>query len=524
MTAKFERREFLKLVAGAAAAFSVHRLSGSESAARRLPNIVYIIADDMGYGDVSILNEKSKIPTPNIDRIGREGIVFTDAHSGSAVCTPTRYGVLTGRYAWRTRLKGGVLGGYSPPLIEEGRMTVASFLKKHGYNTAAFGKWHLGMDLPLKKEDPKGKTSGRRRITADRVDWRARIGRSPITNGFDYFFGISASLDMAPYIFIENDRFVGECTRTQPKLKHVRRGPIAPDFKFEEVLPEITRRTVKYIEKQKPGKPFFVYMALTAPHTPLVPSKRFQGRNKLGIYGDFCEEVDWSVGEVLKALDRKELKDNTLVVFTSDNGCAPYIGVKELEAKGHYPSYIFRGYKADIFEGGHRIPFLARWPGKIKPGGSSAQTICLTDLLATCAAITGDKLPDNAGEDSYDILPALLGRDGGKPIREATVHHSINGSFSIRRGKWKLELCPGSGGWGFPRPREARKMNLPPIQLYDLSKDIAERKNVYDKHPEVVRELKALLRKYVLEGRSTPGKPQPYVKRKNWPRWMHTKS
>ncbi len=494
----------------------------------KLPNIVFILSDDMGYGDVGILNKRDhKIPTPNIDRIGREGMIFTDAHSGSAVCTPTRYGVLTGRYAWRTRLKRGVLSGYSKHLIESGRLTVPALLKNYGYNTAGFGKWHLGMDFPHKD---------------GKVDWHGQIKYSPVTNGFDYFYGISASLDMPPYIYIENNHFVGECTRQFPGMTHCRKGPITDYFKFEEALPTITDKTVGYIKQQTANKPFFVYMALTAPHTPLVPSKPFKGKNPLGAYGDFCEEVDYIVGRVLNALDEKGFADNTLVIFTSDNGCAPYIGVKALEAKGHYPSYIYRGYKSDIFEGGHRIPFLARWPGHIKAGSINGEVICLTDLMATCAAIVGAKLPDNAGEDSYNILPALLDQhkqitetkkrismiikstanSTGAPIREATVHHSINGSFAIRQGKWKLEMCPGSGGWGYPKPNVAKRLHLPPVQLYDMTLDVRERKNVYKQHPDVVKRLKKLLASYILKGRSTPGKPQPYINPSHWPQidWM----
>ncbi len=482
------------------------------------PNIIYILADDMGYGDVSILNKRDqKIPTPNIDRLGKEGMIFTDAHSGSAVCTPTRYGILTGRYAWRTRLKGGVLYGYDHHLIETGRMTVASQLKKHGYTTAAFGKWHLGMDYPPKKgvvQKSNDKTT--------EIDWRGNIKNGPVSNGFDEFFGITASLDMDPYIYIHNDRFVGEATEFSPKKSHCRAGPIAPGFKMEEVLPTITDKTVEFIGRQTTEKPFFIYMPLTAPHTPIIPAARFRGKNSLGSYGDFCEQVDWCVGEVLKALEQKGLAENTLLVFTSDNGCAPYVGVKEMEKKGHFPSYIYRGYKADIFEGGHRIPFLVRWPAKINPGSVSDEVVCLTDLLATCAAITGDSLPDNAGEDSYSILPALLGKSSEKPIREATVHHSISGNFAIRQGKWKLEMCRGSGGWGSPKEKEAKNLGLPPIQLYDMNVDEKECQNVYKQHPEVVEKLKKLLAQYITKGRSTPGAPQPYVKRENWhqTQWM----
>lgn len=480
------RRQFLSSLGLAGAAFAFSKgISFAQERKGTLPNIVYILADDMGYGDVSAFNPKSKIQTPNIDRLANEGMRFTDAHSGSAVCTPTRYGILTGRYCWRSRLKKGVLYGYSEHLIEDGRMTVASLLKQEGYNTACIGKWHLGMDFPTGE--------------GEETDWTGRIEKGPTSNGFDYFYGISASLDMPPYIYIENDRFVGECTTT--KAFH-RKGAAHKDFEAVDVLPTISRKTVDFIHNQTLDKPFFAYVALTSPHTPIVPSEEYQGKTSLGEYGDFCVQTDAVVGEICDALEKANLAENTMVIFTSDNGCAPYIGVEDLEAQGHYPSYIYRGYKADIFEGGHRIPFIVRWPGKVQASSHSDETICLTDLMATCAAITGATLPDNAAEDSYNMLPAMLDREYASPLREATVHHSINGSFSIRRGKWKLELCPGSGGWSKPKPGETE--GLPPVQLYDLENDIGETNNVHDRHPEIVRELKDLLAKYEREGRSAP--------------------
>jgi arylsulfatase A-like enzyme len=504
------------LAMGATVACSAVQAQAQDSVVSQNPNILFILADDMGYGDVSILNKRDhKIKTPNIDRIANEGMIFTDAHSGSAVCTPTRYGVITGRYAWRTRLKNGVLMGYSPHLIEAGRETVASMLKKHGYRTAAFGKWHLGMDFAEKPNFRRKRD----------VDWSKPIKHSPISNGFDCFFGISASLDMPPYIYIENSRFVGAATEISPQQPHCRMGAIAPGFRFEEVLPTLADKTSDYILKQKKEKPFFIYLALPAPHTPVVPTKQFKGRNPLGEYAGFCEEVDWYVGQVLNALDKSGLADNTLVIFTSDNGCAPYIGVAKLENQGHYPSYVYRGYKADIFEGGHRVPFLVRWPAKVKAGGEYDKTICLTDMMATAADICSINLPDNAGEDSVSFLPALLG--GKKETRQATVHHSINGSFALRQGCWKLEMCPGSGGWGYPRPREikAKHLKLPPIQLYNLAEDPGEKHNIYAEHPEVVQRMQKLLAQYILAGRSTPGKPQQYVKPARWSQinWIDAK-
>jgi arylsulfatase A-like enzyme len=485
------RRAFLKTISisGATLLLPVSPWHAAEhKASLGLPNIVYILADDLGYGDVSALNPESKIPTPNIDRLAREGMCFTDAHSGSAVCTPTRYGILTGRYCWRSRLKSGVLMGFDKHLIEDGRLTVASLLKRKGYRTACFGKWHLGMDLP---------TTNTEKPSAQNIDWTGTIEHGPTARGFDDFYGISASLDMPPYIYIANDRFVGECTTEKT---FVRKGPAHQAFEAVDVLPEIQRQAVSYIESQSTETPFFAYVPLTAPHTPVVPSQPFQGRNPLGGYGDFCMQVDAVVGEICQALDRRGLTHNTLVIFASDNGCAPYIGVKDLEKKGHFPSYVYRGYKADIFEGGHRIPYMVRWPARVKAASRSSETLCLTDLMATVAAIVGETLPADAGEDSCNMLPVMLGQTLSRPVREATVHHSINGSFSIRQGPWKLELCPDSGGWSDPKPGTAT--GLPAEQLYDLSKDIAETTNVVDKHPEVVRRLKALLEKYKKEGRS----------------------
>ena len=465
------------------------------------PNIVYILADDMGYGDASCLNKDSKIHTPNLDQLAKEGMIFTDAHSGSAVCTPTRYGILTGRYCWRSRLKSSVLHGYDPHLIEDGRMTVASMLKPYGYHTACIGKWHLGWDWALNSDDPKD------------IDYTKPIQHGPTTNGFDYTFCVgSGSLDMAPYVYMENDRptaIPDQTIRASSGKKMWRKGPIAPDFKHIEVLPKITEKAIDYIDQRAEQKesPFFLYFALPAPHTPILPTKEFQGKSGTNEYGDFVLQVDWTVGQVMKALKKNGLRDNTLVIFTSDNGCSPMADFEELAKFEHDPSYVFRGHKADIFEGGHRVPFITRWPARVKAGTVCEDTTCLTDLTATAAEITGFTIPDNAAEDSVSMLGNLLGTATG-PVREATVHHSINGSFSIRQGKWKLELCPGSGGWSPPRPGSKEAKQLPPVQLYDLSTDIGETTNVQNKHPDIVKRLTALLQDYVDRGRSTPGTPQ----------------
>ena len=487
-------------------------------AAEAKPNLVFILADDLGYGDVKCLNPQGKIATPNMDRLGAAGMIFTDAHSSSAVCTPTRYGILTGRYNWRSRLKSGVLGGLSPRLIEEGRMTVASFLKDRGYDTACVGKWHLGMDWVKHSGKEVSELNIEKPEQVGSVDFSKPLTNGPNSVGFGYYFGIAASLDMVPYTFIENDRVtkLPSETRKFPMMTgrengFTREGPTAPGFDTADVLPTLTRKAVELIGERaaaaKAGKPFFIYMPLNAPHTPIAPTPEWLGKSGLNPYADFVMETDWAVGQVMDALEKGGVAENTLIIVTSDNGCSPSAKFDELLAKGHNPSYEFRGHKADIFDGGHHIPFIARWPGRVKAGAHSDQIVCLNDFFATCAAILGEKLPDNAAEDSVSILPALEGR-ADKPLREAIVHHSINGSFAIRQGNWKLELCADSGGWSAPRPGSKDAQGLPAIQLYDLSDDIGEKRNVQADHPEIVARLTKLLEKYVADGRSTPGASQ----------------
>jgi arylsulfatase A len=481
------------------------------------PNIVFILADDLGFGDVRCLNPNGKIPTPNLDRLAAAGMIFTDAHSSSSVCTPSRYSLLTGRYNWRSRLQKGVLGGLSPRLIEPERPTVASLVRNAGYSTACIGKWHLGMDwvrLPGKEVSELDiETAAQVR----NVDFAQTIRNGPTTLGFEYFFGISASLDMVPYCFIENDRVVSLPTEDvsfpmKPGAKgQTRRGPGAPEFKAEEVLPALTSRAVSQISRwsspANPQTPFFLYVPLNSPHTPIALTPDWEGRSGLNAYADFVMQTDAAVGQILQALETNGLTTNTLVIFTSDNGCSPQANFDELRGKGHNPNYRFRGAKADIFEGGHRVPFIARWPAKVKAGAKSDQTICLVDLMATVAEILKVRLPANAGEDSVSILPALLGRSRS-PLREALVHHSINGSFAIRQGNWKLVLCPDSGGWSAPKPGSATARDLPETQLYDLANDISERQNVAAYHPDKVKHLTSLLERLIAEGRSTPGSVQ----------------
>ena len=483
------------------------------------PNIVFVLADDLGYGDVKCLNAQGKIATPNYDRLAAQGMIFSDAHSSSAVCTPTRYGILTGRYNWRSRLKSGVMGGMSPPLIEAGRLTVPAFLKTQGYRTAAIGKWHLGFEWPRKDGTPPFTDGIETGAQGWNADFAKPITRGPLTAGFDYYFGIAGSLDMVPYTFIENDRVAALPTTDKafPMMLgrpggQTRKGPAAADFEDVDVLPTLTRKAVEYIGQRaadaKNGTPFFLYLPLNSPHTPIAPTPEWRGKSGLNPYADFVMETDATVGAVLDVIEKNGLAENTLFIATSDNGCSPEAKFAELLAKGHNPSAQFRGTKADIFDGGHHIPFIARWPAHVKPGSVSDQIICLNDLFATCAEILGGALPDNAAEDSVSILPALEGR-AKAPLREAIVHHSINGSFAIRQGNWKLELCADSGGWSAPRPNTLATKDLPPVQLYDLATDIGESKNVQAEHPEIVARLTKLLEKYVADGRSTPGAPQP---------------
>lgn len=486
----------------------------------RRPNLVYVFADDMGYGDVSCLNENAKFQTANLDHLAAGGMRFTDAHSSSSVCTPSRYSVLTGRYNWRSVLKKGVTGGYSRPILEADRLTVASLLREQGYRTACVGKWHLGLEWRLKDGGLASTYQDE-----EQVDFTAPITDGPTDHGFDYYFGISASLDMPPYVYIENDLPTTASLTTLEATagkKYMRKGMIGDDFRPEEVLPRLTEKVEGLIDNYAgQDQPFFIYFPLPAPHTPILPIEEFQGRSGTNEYGDFCLQVDDTVGRVMAALEKNGLAENTIVIFTADNGCSPMADFEELARFGHNPSYVFRGHKADIFEGGHRIPFIARWPEAIAPGSVTDQTFCLTDLTATMAEITGYQLPDNGAEDSVSNLPIWDGSASG-PVREAVVHHSINGSFSIRKGKWKLEMCPDSGGWSMPKPRSEEAAELPPIQLYDLSADIGEKVNVQDRHPAVVKELKELLTRYVRNGRSTPGEPQPNTGAKHWPQlhWL----
>jgi arylsulfatase A len=456
-------------------------------------NIILILADDLGYGDLSVYNPSSKIPTPYLNQLAAQGMRFTDAHSPSSVCTPTRYGILTGRYAWRTKLKQGVLDGYSPFLIEKDRVTLASLLRRQGYHTTGIGKWHLGLG------------------DGEKTDYSQPLQPGPNAAGFDEFFGIPASLDMPPYLFFENERVV-EAPSASIAASEMRRkggggfwraGAIAPTFKHEAVLPTLTERAVSFIGKQSTEKPFFLYLPLTAPHTPWMPTAEFRGKTGVDYYGDFVAQVDDTVGRVLKALEESGLTGNTLVIFTSDNG-AHWLP-EDIAKWGHRANGNLRGQKADIWEGGHRIPLIVRWPGEIKPGSRSDQLVCLTDLMATIASLTGTALLEDAGEDSLDFSSVLLGHKSKAGLRDTIVHHSADGTFAIRQGHWKLAMALGSRGFSLPK-EEVPKAGEAEGQLYNLRDDLQEEHNLWLREPKIVARLTALLEKLKADGQSRRGR------------------
>ena len=482
------------------------------------PNIVFIIADDAGYGDLGCYNPESRIPTPCMDRLAAQGVRFTDAHAPAAVCTPTRYGALTGRYCWRTWLKQGVVGGYTPPLIEPHRATVASFLQQHGYRTACVGKWHLGVGWTRRNgfvptwEDAerlvKGSWQDGDPEQGMDVDFARRVHGGPADLGFDYaFFTAACSTMDGPFCFIENDRAVGIPDRPifvddarEAEYGRPRPGWIAPGYVLEAVDVEFARQAVDFIERAaraEPRRPFFLYFCPSAPHTPWLPPSFVQGVSRAGPRGDLVALYDWCVGEVTGALERLGLADDTLVIVTSDHG--PHEGVN-----GHRSAGPWRGYKSHAWEGGHRIPLIARWHGHAAPGTTCDEPVSLVDLLATCAAILDEPLPPDAGPDSCNILPALRDEPRGRPIRDAILSHSVYGVFTIRRGPWKLiHECTDSGGW--VPPKGSGPTPGAPGQLYNLDEDPGEQHNLFDRHPDVVSRLAELLAWYQRHERSAAG-------------------
>ncbi len=463
------------------------------------PNIIYIMADDMGYGDVAWYNAKTKIPTPNMDRIAREGVYCTDAHSASAVCSPSRYAVMTGKFGWRSSLKRGVLNGFGAPLIEHDQLTVARLLKEQGYATAAIGKWHLGLNWSTDSGERIPSPNGSHFWSEDGfdIDYTRPVTGGPNELGFDYSFCIAGSLDMPPYCFIENGQTVGiPDQEKQPYYNQQRRGLMTPGWKDEAVDTTFASKSVAFIEQHTashPDQPFFLYLTPSAPHRPCDIRPAFViDKSQAGDRGDMVYLFDWVVGQVLDALDRLDIADDTFIMLTSDNGAR--LVCADGNDYGHKSNGNLRGQKADIWEGGHREPFLARWPGHIDPGTATDALICLSDVMATCAAITGADLA--ADTDSFNMLPHLTNQKAETPVRETLVHHSAAGMFSIRADQWKLILGLGSGGFSEPKsveptPGQARG------QLYDLSNDLAETNNLWTERPDIVQALTRKLQAFV---------------------------
>ena len=489
-------------IATTAVLFSVFILQNIQ--ADELPNIIFVMADDLGIGDISPTNPDCKIETPNLQTMADQGLTFLDAHSPSSVCTPTRYGVLTGRYNWRSRLARGVLGGSSPHLIPADRPTVAHMLHKSGYHNQMIGKWHLGWDWAKLPE-----TDGKK------IDFTQPVKNGPDINGFDGYYGHCGSLDMAPYVWVDTGKITAipkreeGVTKKQNPYAWYRKGPISPDFEIEKVLPHLFEKSIAHIKTRataaKEGKPFFLYLPLPAPHTPIVPVPPFKDASGINPYADFVMQVDHHMGELMAAVKDAGIDDNTIIFFTSDNGCSPEANFDLLKKHAHAPSAGYRGHKADIFEGGHRIPLIVRWPAKIKGGKTTQAMTCLTDLYATLRDVTGQPAEDLGGEDSHSLVPVFNGSE--KSSRTSLISHSIGGSFAIRKGDWKLCLSAGSGGWSAPREKVAKKNGLPKMQLFNLKSDRGEQKNLVSDEPEQVESLLKLLAEEVTRGRSTEGNP-----------------
>ncbi len=464
----------------------------------RPPNVVVILADDLGAGDLGCYNDASKVPTPRMDSVAAAGMRFTDAHSPSAVCSPTRYGLLTGRYCWRTTLKKGVLWGGDPCLLVPGRRTLASMFSDAGYSTAMVGKWHLGFG------------------EVKPVDFAAPLRPGPLDFGFDEFFGIPSSLDIPPYVYVEGDRaqhaptaeVQGSAHRRKGGGGFWRKGPAQPDFRHAEVLPAFSARAVEIIEEStlestlgETVQPFFLYLALSAPHTPWLPNEKNRGRSSAGHYGDFVCQVDDLVGDVADALERCGVSENTLFLITSDNGS--HWPEADRSTFDHAANLSFRGQKADIYEGGHRVPLLVRWPGVCPPGDVCSDLLSLTDLYATLAHLVGHTLADGEAEDSFDQWDALYAVSGRSPARDHMVQHSLKGMFALREGPWKL--IEGLGSGGFTKPADIKPSEGGPSgQLYHLGRDSAEGENLWQAEPERVARMVALLEQCRRAGRTRP--------------------
>lgn len=468
------------------------------------PNVVIIYADDLGFGDVQVNNPEGKIPTPNLDRLASQGMRFTDGHSSSGICTPSRFALLTGQHHWRRF--HGIVTSMGGTVFEPDDFTIAKMFKSKGYNTAAVGKWHLGWDWDALRKPGREKGNSRDGGQPDDYDWTKPIPDGPLAQGFDYYFG-DGTINFPPYCWVENDRVVEAPTvrMDTDTFKQIpegnwefRQGPMVEGWDPFENLPTITEKAVAWLEKQDEDTPFFLYFAFGSPHAPIIPNDKFLGKSEAGPFGDFVFETDAMAGRILQVLEEKKFADNTIVVFTADNGPEKY-AFERLKKYGHWSSGPLRGLKRDVWEGGHRVPFIIKWPGKVKAGKVSDETISQVDLAATFAKVIGYKLPKDEAIDSYDLGQLLRGKRYKKPLREATVQNTHDRAFAIRQGDW-LYLDAKSGTHskppnGFEEERGYTPDTTPGL-LYNLDKDLAQFNNLYEKHPEKVASMKALLERY----------------------------
>lgn len=469
------------------------------AAGRPPPNIVLLYADDMGYGDLAIQNPQSKIPTPNLDRLAREGMRFTDAHSSSGVCTPSRYALLTGRFHWRKF--HGIVNSFGPPVLDPAEVTLPEVLKTRGYRTACFGKWHLGWnwsDILRPGVTPQMDAKARNKIYAPGdFDWSRPISGGPLAHGFDHYFGDDVP-NFPPYAWFENDRVITTpsvpldiTAETREGSWESRPGPMTPGWDFYAVLPHITGKAVEWIGRQRGRRePFFLYAPFNSPHAPIVPAEEYRGKSQAGGYGDFMVQTDAEVGRILRAVEENGFAANTIVIFTADNGAERY-AYERVRRFQHRSSGPLRGLKRDLYEGGHRVPFLAKWPGVIAPGSVSDALVSQIDLMATLAAAAGAELPANSAHDSHNLLPVWKGGGGPGP-RRTLVHNTVADTYAIRHENWVLIAHRTGAHTPVPEwfnQENGYKRNDQPGELYDLAADLAQKHNLYSSRPDKVAEL-----------------------------------
>jgi len=495
------RHKFILMMSGLLVTSSLFGKSTSR------PNVVILYADDMGVADVSYGKPEAKIQTPHIDRLASRGMTFSDGHSSSGICTPSRFALLTGQHHWRRF--HGIVTAYGKSVFRPEEYTIARMFQEQGYQTGCFGKWHLGWDWNVIRKPGKKKKSS----NADDYDWTKPFPGGPLDQGFDYYFG-DGTINFPPYCWIEGDRFLTIPSQRVMKSKPLagggsfRPGPMAESWSPYDVLPTITKKTVEWIEKQEEGKPFFAYLAFNSPHYPVVPNKEYHGKSQAGYYGDFVIETDAMVGKMVAALERKGVLDNTLIIFTADNG-AENLAFSRLEKFEHWSSGDFRGVKRDIYEGGHRVPFIVSWPGKIEPASHSDEVVSQVDLAATFAKVLGHQLNNEEAIDSYDLLPVLTGQDYEKPLRVATVQNTKKGHYALRKGDW-VYLNQSTGAARKESKEYLKSLDLvafpsdSPGLLFNLKEDPRQSHNLYEDDPERVEEMDALLQKYLKGERCAP--------------------